>query len=70
MSDIRTLASRIPFWIQVTRLDRPVGWIVLLWPTWIALTLAGFKADSFDLGYLGHFHPWGRDHSKRRLCGE
>ena len=50
MSDIRTLASRIPFWIQVTRLDRPVGWIVLLWPTWIALTLAGFKADSFDLG--------------------
>ena len=50
MSDIRTLASQIPFWIQVTRLDRPAGWIVLLWPTWIALTLAGFKADTFDLG--------------------
>src|SRR5210317_1333472 len=50
MSDIRTLASRIPFWIQVTRLDRPVGWIVLLWPTWIALTLASFKAGAFDLG--------------------
>lgn len=41
MSDIRTLASRLPFWVQVTRLDRPVGWIVLLWPTWIALLIAG-----------------------------
>lgn len=50
MSDIRTLASQMPFWIQVTRLDRPVGWIVLLWPTWIALTLASFKADAFNLG--------------------
>jgi 4-hydroxybenzoate polyprenyltransferase len=49
MSDIRTLASQIPFWIQVTRLDRPVGWIVLLWPTWIALTLAGFSAGRFEL---------------------
>ena len=48
MSDIRTLASQIPFWIQVTRLDRPVGWIVLLWPTWIALTLAGFSAGEFQ----------------------
>jgi 4-hydroxybenzoate polyprenyltransferase len=49
MSDIRTLASQIPFWIQVTRLDRPVGWIVLLWPTWIALTIAGFFAGQFQL---------------------
>jgi 4-hydroxybenzoate polyprenyltransferase len=49
MSDIRTLASQIPFWIQVTRLDRPVGWIVLLWPTWIALTIAGFFAGQVQL---------------------
>ncbi len=49
MSSIRTLASQIPFWIQVTRLDRPVGWIVLLWPTLIALTLAGFKAREFQV---------------------
>jgi 4-hydroxybenzoate polyprenyltransferase len=48
MSDIRTIASQAPFWIQVTRLDRPVGWIVLLWPTWIALTLAGYLADAFQ----------------------
>lgn len=47
MSDIRTLASYIPFWIQVTRLDRPIGWIVLLWPTWISLTLAGKAAGDF-----------------------
>lgn len=41
MSNIHTWASRLPFWIQVTRLDRPVGWILLLWPTWIALVVAG-----------------------------
>lgn len=45
MSNISTLASRLPFWIQVTRLDRPVGWIVLLWPTWIALMLAGHQTE-------------------------
>ena len=49
MSSIHTLASYIPFWIQVTRLDRPIGWIVLLWPTWIALTLAGKAAGEFRL---------------------
>ena len=48
MSSIQTLASRLPFWIQVTRLDRPVGWIVLLWPTWIALALAA-KQTSWSL---------------------
>ena len=47
MSSIHTLASYIPFWIQVTRLDRPIGWIMLLWPTWIALTLAGKAAGEF-----------------------
>ena len=45
MSNVSTLASRLPFWIQVTRLDRPVGWIVLLWPTWIALILAGHQTE-------------------------
>jgi 4-hydroxybenzoate polyprenyltransferase len=48
MSNIHTLASRLPFWIQVTRLDRPVGWLVLLWPTWIALALAA-KQTSWSL---------------------
>lgn len=50
MSSLYTLASRLPFWIQVTRLDRPVGWLVLLWPTWISLTLAAeATAWSVDL---------------------
>ncbi len=48
MSSLATLGSRLPFWIQVTRLDRPVGWIVLLWPTWIALLLAT-RATEFSL---------------------
>jgi 4-hydroxybenzoate polyprenyltransferase len=45
MSKIDSFASRLPFWIAVSRLDRPAGWIVLLWPTWIALTLAASQAD-------------------------
>jgi 4-hydroxybenzoate polyprenyltransferase len=49
MSSIHTLASYLPFWIQVTRLDRPIGWIVLLWPTWIALTIAGHAVGEFRL---------------------
>lgn len=49
MSSITTFASRLPFWIQLTRLDRPVGWIVLLWPTWIALLLAA-RDTEFSLG--------------------
>ncbi len=49
MSSIHTLASYIPLWIQITRLDRPIGWIVLLWPTWIALTVAGYAAAEFRL---------------------
>ena len=49
MSSIHTLASYIPFWIQVTRLDRPIGWIVLLWPTWIALIIAGHAVGDFRL---------------------
>ena len=49
MSSIHTFASYLPFWIQVTRLDRPIGWIVLLWPTWIALTIAGHATSDFRL---------------------
>ena len=52
MSKFRTIASQLPFWIQVTRIDHPVGWLVLLWPTWIALILAGHQAGYF------HFKIW------------
>lgn len=41
LHDGHTLASQLPFWIQLMRLDRPIGWLVLLWPTWIALIYAG-----------------------------
>ena len=40
-NSLATLASQLPFWIQLTRQDRPIGWLVLLWPTWIALIYAG-----------------------------
>ena len=69
MSSIHTLASYIPLWIQVTRLDRPVGWIVLLWPTWIALTAAGYAAGEFRLDMVD-LHPRRDYHTQRRLCGE
>ena len=48
MSNIRTIRAQLPFWIQVTRIDRPVGWLVLMWPTWIALVLAGHQSGYFD----------------------
>lgn len=48
MSSIQAIANQLPLWIQVTRIDRPVGWLVLLWPTWISLTLAGNQAGYFS----------------------
>ena len=48
MSNICTIAGQLPFWIQVTRIDRPAGWLVLMWPTWIALILAGHQYGGFD----------------------
>ena len=69
MSSIHTLASYIPFWIQVTRLDRPIGWIVLLWPTWIALTIAGHDGR-VQARHMVDLHPRRDHHTQRRLCGE
>ena len=48
MSNICTIAGQLPLWIQVTRIDRPAGWLVLMWPTWIALILAGHQYGGFD----------------------
>ena len=48
MSNIYTIAGQLPLWIQVTRIDRPAGWLVLMWPTWIALILAGHQYGGFD----------------------
>ncbi|KFN48690.1 4-hydroxybenzoate octaprenyltransferase [Arenimonas composti] len=35
-----TLKSRLPVWWRLVRGDRPVGTLLLLWPTWWALWLA------------------------------
>ncbi len=32
--------DRLREYVRLTRLDRPVGWLLLLWPTWWALWLA------------------------------
>jgi 4-hydroxybenzoate polyprenyltransferase len=34
------LVQRLGLYVQLTRLDRPVGWVLLLWPTLWALWLA------------------------------
>ncbi|MDM7322209.1 MAG: 4-hydroxybenzoate octaprenyltransferase [Gammaproteobacteria bacterium] len=34
------LYQRLGLYVRLTRLDRPVGWILLLWPTLLALWLA------------------------------
>ncbi len=35
------LRHRLPLYIQLLRLDRPIGIFLLLWPTWWALWIAG-----------------------------
>jgi 4-hydroxybenzoate polyprenyltransferase len=34
------LAQRLPLYLQLMRIDRPIGSLLLLWPTWWALWLA------------------------------
>jgi len=44
------LYHRLGLYARLTRLDRPVGWILLLWPTLIALWLAaGGLPDALNL---------------------
>jgi 4-hydroxybenzoate polyprenyltransferase len=47
MSDVPTAAGDVPFWRErlgqywtLVRGDRPIGWLLLLWPTWWGLWLA------------------------------
>ncbi len=35
------LRARLPAYVQLLRLDRPIGIFLLLWPTWWALWIAG-----------------------------
>lgn len=36
----RTLRDRLDAWWRLARGDRPIGWLLLLWPTWWGLWLA------------------------------
>ncbi|HEY5717234.1 MAG TPA: 4-hydroxybenzoate octaprenyltransferase [Motiliproteus sp.] len=50
MEFIRTLnADRLHAWIQLTRLDRPIGTYLLLWPTLWALWIAAEGMPRLDL---------------------
>lgn len=40
------LHRRLPLYIQLLRLDRPIGIFLLLWPTWWALWIAGHGQPS------------------------
>jgi 4-hydroxybenzoate polyprenyltransferase len=47
MSDSRAVSDDLPFWRErlgqywrLVRGDRPIGWLLLLWPTWWGLWLA------------------------------
>jgi len=37
---MHTLRQRLPIYLRLVRLDRPIGSLLLLWPTWWALWLA------------------------------
>ncbi|MCG3202565.1 MAG: 4-hydroxybenzoate octaprenyltransferase [Gammaproteobacteria bacterium] len=41
MSSWRLLRRQWPHYVALTRLDRPIGIFLLLWPTWWALLIAG-----------------------------
>jgi len=41
--------ERLREYARLMRLDRPVGWLLLLWPTWWALWLAAEGAPGFEL---------------------
>jgi 4-hydroxybenzoate polyprenyltransferase len=45
----RTLAQRIDAWERLTRLDRPIGILLLLWPTLTALWIAARGVPSLSL---------------------
>lgn len=44
-----SLRQRVPIYLRLVRLDRPIGSLLLLWPTWWALWLA---ADGWPDGSL------------------
>ena len=45
----RTLAQRLDTWERLTRLDRPIGILLLLWPTLTALWIAARGVPSLSL---------------------
>ncbi len=45
---IATLQRRVPDFIDLTRLNRPIGILLLLWPTWWALWLAAEGIPSWQ----------------------
>ena len=45
------LAAKLPHYVALTRLDRPIGILLLLWPTLVALWFAASgppAADTLD----------------------
>lgn len=43
---LQAFRRQLPFYIQLTRLDRPIGIYLLLWPTWWALWIAAEGAPT------------------------
>jgi 4-hydroxybenzoate polyprenyltransferase len=43
------LKERLPLYIQLMRIDRPIGILLLLWPTWWALWLAAGGWPDWDV---------------------
>lgn len=46
------MLKNLPLYIKITRFDKPIGSLLLLWPTWTALWFAGHSAQGefhFDL---------------------
>ena len=35
------MKNQIPYYLQLMRVDKPIGWLLLMWPTLCALWIAG-----------------------------
>ena len=63
MGDMRITDRLLPY-LNLIRWDRPAGWLLLLWPTWMALWLAagGFPQDRARRKALFPHAPTGQEH--------
>ncbi len=52
MNSHRALTNNVPHYLALMRFDKPIGWLLLLWPTWCALWIASEGDPSARLFWI------------------